>query len=275
MSKPATERPKRLVLRRRHAKSRGQSLVEFAIILPVFMLLFATTLDLGRLAMRGSPSRTQRARAPSRQRDADLDKPGLPCDTTTNLVVCRILLEATGLRRHDRPGDIALSCDPDCTTGMGNRVTVSVVGHFQLLTTILSSFFGGCQTIAFSSSSTNQIEMLPVPSATPTPTPSPSPSPSPSPNPSPSPASRRAEPQSEPRPSPTPSPACTAERRLHPLRVADQHAEAGDDHGRRHLDPAGAASPRGCGTGVTASSYGKVPGTHTYSSRARTRSRSR
>ena len=45
--------PTRLLDRtRRHLaeRSRGQSLVEFALLLPVFMLFFATTLDLGRLA---------------------------------------------------------------------------------------------------------------------------------------------------------------------------------------------------------------------------------
>ena len=77
------------------------------------------------------------------------------------------------------PADISVTCSVSgCPTGLGNRVTVSVVGHFQLLTPILAPFFGGTQNVTFTRSSTSQIETLPVPStpastATPTPTPTP------------------------------------------------------------------------------------------------------
>ena len=49
---------------------------------------------------------------------------------------------------------------------MGNRVTVAVTGHFQLLTPLLMPFFGGTQNLAFTRSSTMQIETLPVPPVT-------------------------------------------------------------------------------------------------------------
>jgi hypothetical protein len=173
-------------------KSRGQSLVEFALILPVLMVLFATTLDLGRLAMSqlsvSNAAREGAFQASTTPASFDNTK-GCPVDGKSNLVVCRVLLEAKGSGVTIAPGDIALTCAPSgCATGLGNRVTVSVVGHFQLLTPMLAGFFGGSQSITFKKSSTSQIETLPAPPVgytAPTPTPSASPSAAPTPTPMP------------------------------------------------------------------------------------------
>ena len=43
-------RPIDRLQRHRRGRARGQSFVEFALILPLFMLLFAAVLDLGRIA---------------------------------------------------------------------------------------------------------------------------------------------------------------------------------------------------------------------------------
>lgn len=189
-------------LRRHYAtRSRGQSLVEFALILPVFMVLFATTLDLGRLAI-SQTSLANAAREGSFQASktpASFDNTKGCTDGKSNLVVCRVLLEASGSGVAVAPGDISMSCAPSsCATGLGNHATVSVVGHFQLLTPLLAMFFNNSQAITFTKSSTSQIETLPAPpeGSMPTPTPSPTPSPSPS-------ASASAS------PTPSPTPACT------------------------------------------------------------------
>jgi hypothetical protein len=185
---------------RARERSRGQSLVEFALLLPVFMLFFATTLDLGRLAMSqlsiANAAREGAFQASTTPADFDNTK-GCPADGKSNLVVCRVLLEAKASGVTIAPGDITRTCSPsDCATGLGNRVTVSVVGHFQLLTPLLAGFFGGSQNITFTKTATNQIETLPAPAAVAAATPTPAPTAAPSASPSPTPA-------------PTATPVCT------------------------------------------------------------------
>lgn len=184
----------RRLRRHRATRSRGQSLVEFALILPVFMLFFATTLDLGRLALAQlsiSNAAREGAFQASKTPTSFDSTQGCPADGKSNLVVCRVLLEAKSSGVTIVPADISLACSVSgCPVGLGNRVTVSVLGHFQLLTPILSPFFNGSTNITFTRSATNQIETLPTPApagATPTPSPSPSASASPSASPSPTP----------------------------------------------------------------------------------------
>ena len=184
----------RRIRRHRAARTRGQSLVEFALVLPLFMLFFATTLDLGRLALAqlsvANAAREGAFQAAKTPTSFDSTQP-CPSDGKSNLVVCRVQLEAKASGVSIAPGDISVSCSvPGCPTGLGNLVSVAVVGHFQLLTPILAPFFGGTQAISFTQTATNQIETLPAPPvavATPTPTPSPSASPSPTPSPTPAP----------------------------------------------------------------------------------------
>jgi Flp pilus assembly protein TadG len=198
-----------LTRRDARGRTRGQSLVEFALVLPIFLLLFAAILDLGRLAV-AQISVTNAAREgafQAAQTPTSYD-PGQPCDTTTNLVICRVQLEARGSGVTIAPDDVTLTCSPDCTPAIGSTVTVSVNGRFQLLTTILSSFFGGSQTLTFSATSTHQLEKLPTPSVAPAPgSPSPSPTPTPTPTPSVG-ASPTPTPSPSPSPTPTPTPDC-------------------------------------------------------------------
>ena len=165
--------PTRLLDRtRRHLaeRSRGQSLVEFALLLPVFMLFFATTLDLGRLAAAqlsvANAAKEGAFQASSTPTDFN---PSNPCPSTgdSNLVLCRVQLELKGSGISVNPSDIAVTCSQSgCPTGMGSRVTVTVTGRFQLLTPILSPFFGGTN-VAFTRSSTVQRETLPAPETAP------------------------------------------------------------------------------------------------------------
>ena len=79
-------------------------------------------------------------------------------------MICRVLLEAKASGVDIAPADVSVTCSViGCPTGLGNHVTVSVVGHFQLLTPILAPFFGGSQDVTFTRSATNQIETLPAP----------------------------------------------------------------------------------------------------------------
>ena len=192
--------PRAALIRHFRSRSRGQSLVEFALLLPIFMLFFAAVLDLGRIASAqiavSNAAREGVFQAAQTPTAFDSSKP-CPADPTdkSNLIWCRIKLESSG-GVAIAATDVNVSCSPvDCSTGIGNTVTVRVTGHFQLFTPLMAVFFGGNQNIAFTTSATANRETLPVtglstppPSATPSPSPSPSPSSSASASPSPSPS---------------------------------------------------------------------------------------
>jgi hypothetical protein len=170
---------------------RGQSVVEFALVLPVLIVLAAVTVDLGRIAFaRVTLENAAREGVFQASKTPTSFNNALPCPAgaTSNLVVCRTQLETRGSPISIAPGDISLTCDPvDCTPGIGHTVRVDVTGRFSLLTPILAVFFGGTN-LALASSATAQIETLPpapggAPWATPTPSPSPSSSASASPSP--------------------------------------------------------------------------------------------
>jgi TadE-like protein/PKD domain-containing protein len=169
--------------------------VELALILPVFMLFFAAILDLGRIAAAevavtnaAREGAFQAARTPTDFTSAS----GCPAGALTNVIYCRIKLESSG-GVSISPSDVTVTCNPiDCSSGIGNTVSVVVNGHFQLLTPLMSVFFGGNQNVKITASSVHNIETLPVsalgsgasPSASPSPSPSSSASASPSPSPS-------------------------------------------------------------------------------------------
>ena len=190
------------VLRRSRRRPLGQSLVEFALLLPVFLVLVSTAVDLGRIAYaRVSIANVAREASFQAAQTPTSYLAGQPCTSVNedaNLVICRGLLESTGSGVTVSPADISLSCSPSCTEGMGNTVSVTATGRFNLLTPIMGLFFGG-QTITFSSTATNQISTLPSTTATAAPTDAPTPTPDPS---------VTAEPTVTP--APTPSPNCSS-----------------------------------------------------------------
>lgn len=186
--------------RRRHERSPGQSLAEFAIILPVFLVILSAAIDLGRIAYaRVSVANVAREASFQAAQTPTSYQAGQPCPTAdpvtgdvpeTNLVVCRAILESTGSVVTVSPSDIALTCSPSCAEAMGNTVTVKVTGQFNLLTPVMAALLGGT-SVRFSSSSTNQITALPESSAS-APTEAPT-----------------AAPTGTPAPTDTPPPACT------------------------------------------------------------------
>src|SRR6478672_8728783 len=112
-------------------RSRGQSMVEFALILPVLMLLFATVLDLGRLALAElsieNAAREGAFQAAKTPGDIDNTK-ACPADASSNLVICRVQLEAKASGVTIAPADVSVTCSVSgCPTGLGNQVTVGVI----------------------------------------------------------------------------------------------------------------------------------------------------
>jgi Flp pilus assembly protein TadG len=160
----------RAFMRRRRKRSLGQSLVEFALLLPVFLVITAVALDLGRIAYaRVSIANVAREAAFQAAQTPTSYKAGQPCSSTdpsSNMVICRAILESKGSVVTVTPSDVTMTCNPSCAEAMGNTVTVTARGRFNLLTPVMAVFFGGT-SISFSSTSTNQISALPPPPAWP------------------------------------------------------------------------------------------------------------
>jgi PKD repeat protein len=151
---------------RRRSRSRGQSLVEFALVLPLLLIFLATVLDLGRIYY-ANISLLNAAREGAFQASKT---PGLfmsgqdctPANTSTNMIICRVQLESTGSMVEIAAADIDVSCSKTgCPLEANSTVRVEVTGQFQLITPILGFVFGG-QTIDMESSATQQIEYFPV-----------------------------------------------------------------------------------------------------------------
>lgn len=163
---------------RHHEHSRGQSLVELSLILPVLLVLIAATLDLGRVFY--SQITISNAAREGAMQAAETPTSFLvnqACNKTTNKVMCRVVNEAKGSFVSVAPADVSLACTPACTTGIGNTVSVSVNGHFALITPLLAGFLGG-QNLTLTSTVAAQIITepdinSPISTATPTPTPAP------------------------------------------------------------------------------------------------------
>ena len=193
------------------SRPRAQSLVEFALILPILLLLIGATLDLGRLYYSQiTVTNAAREGALMASQDPSSYSAGDPC-ADDNLVVCRAVNEATGSFVTVEPGDVEMDCDPTCAVDSGNNVTVTVNGEFKLIALSLLPFFGD-GTFDIAGRATAAITEMPIGGSTATPTPSPTPTPTPAPTatPSPSPGGTPV-PTATPTASPTATPvACVA-----------------------------------------------------------------
>ena len=175
-----------------HRPSRGQAIVELALILPVMLTLFASALDLGRLYYSQiTIANAAKEGALEASRNPTSFDSTRGCDATTNRVICLVVNEAKGSLISIVPSDVALACSPSpCPASpvIGNTVGITVTSHFSLVSPLLAVFFGG-QSFPISSSATAQIGVEPRPGtgATPTPTPAATPTPAPGPTPTPTP----------------------------------------------------------------------------------------
>jgi hypothetical protein len=237
------------------------------------MMFFAAILDLGRIAA-ARIAVTNAAREgvfQAAKTPADFD-PLSPCPVTgdSNLIYCRIKLESSG-GMTIAPADVAVSCNPvACTKGVGNTVTVSVTGHFSLLTPLMGIFFGGQQNITFVGSATSNLESLPVsglqtpaPTGTATPTPVPTPTPT-------------LAPGATPTPTPVPTPTPTATPLICLLPSAGFTFDAVGNGPQNDKVPVAVtvtdtSTSLNCGIqswlwtwGDGTTTLGKVPGSHTY-----------
>jgi Flp pilus assembly protein TadG len=149
---------------RQRSRSRGQSLVEFALVLPVFLVFLAAALDLGRVFYANiTLNNAAREGAFQAALTPALYTENQACNQATNRVVCRIQNETQGSMVSVAPTDIDMTCSAGCAKAPGSLVTVEVRGKFRLITPLLSVVFGG-QELGLTSNAIAQIEYLPDPS---------------------------------------------------------------------------------------------------------------
>ncbi len=98
---------------RRRSRSRGQSIVELALILPVMMLLVASALDLGRM-FYSQITITNAAREGVYEAaySPTSFQANAACNAADNRVMCRVLSEAKGSFVEVQKADVSLTCTP-------------------------------------------------------------------------------------------------------------------------------------------------------------------
>ena len=168
----------------RRLPSRGQAMLELALITPVLLLLLLGAIDLGRvwyseitIANAAREGVMEAAFAPTSF------QAGQNCDKVNNRVMCRAINEAANSFVTVKKADVTMTCNPSCTPGTPaapHTVSVRVQGHFSLITPLMGTFTGG-QNITLAHTASATIAMTPVVGAASTPTPSPSPTPTPAP----------------------------------------------------------------------------------------------
>ncbi len=151
------------------AQNRGQSLVEFCLILPVFLLLAAGAIDLGRVfysQITVNDAAREGALEASRNPASYLANTDCTAaNKTFNRVMCRALNEARGGFVTVSPTDVVRSCStatcPPATPALGDTVSIKVTGHFTLITPIIGAILGG-QSLTFSSTASAQLFASPI-----------------------------------------------------------------------------------------------------------------
>ena len=181
--------------------------MELALVTPILLVLLLGAVDLGRLFYAQiTVTNAAREGAMVAAITPGSFSAGAACDATSNAVTCAATREGQGGFVTVTAADVAMTCNPSCARTYGNTVTVTVTGHFQLLTPLMWIFTGG-PNVTFDTAATADIIVTPAAAGVPpTPTPSPSPTPTPTPDPSAS-SSPSASPSASP--TPTPSPTCS------------------------------------------------------------------
>ena len=132
--------------RDRRGSSRGQSLVELALIAPVFLILLLTAIDLGRL-MYSQITITNAAKEGALVASQGGTWQANAACSDTNTVMCGALTEAQGgfiVVDQTRVNLSPAVCDKDAPYPAGGppTVTVEVTAPFRLVTPIVASIVG-------------------------------------------------------------------------------------------------------------------------------------
>ncbi len=199
--------------RRLHPRSHGQALVEFALVLPIFLLVLATAADFARVfygyvTIQNAAKEGALYGAVNPGCPTAAAQPAPTCSDPNN-VAWHVAQETTNLSGvtstaaclHAGTSVSVTTCQP------GDTYDVTVAYSLNLLTPLLQPLFPS--GLALSSDAKAVVYNAgsipagtPVPGPTPTPTPTPPPTPSPTSTPTPSPTAT-------PTPTPTPTPSAS------------------------------------------------------------------
>ena len=174
-------------------RSCGQSLVEFALILPLLLFVMAFGLDFGRVFL-GWVSLNNSARVAANYAAQNPTAWGISPNAAVKAEYQRLVRADAGAINCVLPSPI-----PDPTfvsTAIGEPAKVGITCTFPLITPILSNILGSGVAVSATSAfpiRSGVIAGIPVQTAVPTATPVPTPTAGPTPT-----------------PTPTPSPSCTA-----------------------------------------------------------------
>jgi Flp pilus assembly protein TadG len=132
------------IMRTNNRSLRGQSLVEFALLLPLLILILVGILDLGRITATYVILENA-AREGARY--------GASGTYTQSQILARAQAEAQGTIVN--PAQMTIQCTPSsCNDVVGNPLTVQITYPFTFITTYL---FAGLNTLNISTNATFQI----------------------------------------------------------------------------------------------------------------------
>jgi len=188
--------------RARHARH-GQSLSEFALTLPVVLLLILFGLDFGRVFL-GWVSLTNATREAANFAAMNPTAWGAEPNLIVQAEYVRLVTAETADANCTMPD---LVPDPTFPSGtsLGSPASVTITCHFRLITPVISDIVGDLVAVTASSAfpvRAGIIEGIPTPSPSPTPSPTPAPTETPAPTDTPSPTPAGT-------PTPTATPMCT------------------------------------------------------------------
>ncbi|HEU0245076.1 MAG TPA: PKD domain-containing protein [Candidatus Limnocylindrales bacterium] len=151
----------------RGANSRGQALVELALILPVLLLLLLGAIDFGRVFYSQiTVNDAAREGALEGTRNPTSFLAGTACTSAnkeSNRIMCRTLNEAKGGFVTVAPADVSVSCSTGTcpsSPSLGQTISVAVAGRMTLLTPFIGAIFGS-QDVLLSGSATAQLNAAP------------------------------------------------------------------------------------------------------------------
>ena len=191
---------------RREAR-RGQSLTEFALTLPVILLLVLFGLDFGRVFL-GWVTLTNAVREAANYAAMNPTAWGVTPNLTVQSEYQRLVAQEAAGANCALPNPAPEPTFPSGTS-LGSPADVSITCHFTLITPLISSIVGNSIAVTASSAfpvRSGIIDGIPTPSPSPTPSPTPAPTATPTAAPTVTP-SPTATPTAAP--TPTPGPTCT------------------------------------------------------------------
>ena len=122
-------------MKNKQRKEKGQSLVEFALVLPVLLIILSGVLDLGRLYYVYVVLTDSASEGVAYAISNPPDDPTDPGDPDTAEVIARVQAASSGLVSGE---DVANSVEIDCPTcpnpTSGETITVTVSCNFAVMT---------------------------------------------------------------------------------------------------------------------------------------------